>query len=273
MIHSVTARGVDEALAAWGVHMAAIGRSPGTVDEYLSYLRRFLADRAPYSVTLDDIEEWIAANPQWSAASRRVAANALASFYRWALTRGFIESDPTANLEHAHTRRPTPKPTPDDVLARGIANATGDDRWLLRLAASTGLRRAELAALHSSAVEHHPDGFWLRIVGKGGQERLVPVSDELAGWIRSRRGWVFPSSRVGGRHELPASIGKRIARLLGGWSAHTLRHYFATVTYQATGDLYATQRLLGHASPVTTQGYVMESPTRLRHAAEAAWVA
>ena len=56
-----------------------------------------------------------------------------------------------------------------------------------------------------------------------------------------------PGTRVVGRHELPASIGKlRVhARLLGGWSAHTLRHYFATVTYQATGDLYATQRLLG----------------------------
>lgn len=43
--------------------------------------------------------------------------------------------------------------------------------------------------------------------------------------------------------------------------------------YQSTGDLYATQRLLGHASPVTTQGYVMESPARLREAAAAAWVA
>ena len=80
------------------------------------------------------------------------------------------------------------------------------------------------------------------------------------------------TSRLG-RHELPPSIGKRIKRLLGGWSAHTLRHYYATTTYQSTGDLYATQRLLGHASPVTTQGYVMESPARLRSAAAAAWVA
>ena len=214
-----------------------------------------------------------AAHPRWSAPSRRTAANSLASFYGWAHDRGLVEHDPTLHLERAHARRPVPKPTPDDVLAESIANASGDDRWLLRIAASTGLRRAELAELHSSQVEHHPDGWWLRVVGKGDQERLIPLPEDLAGWIRHRRGWAFPSKRKRGRHELPPSIGKRIKRLLGGWSAHTLRHYYATTTYQSTGDLYATQRLLGHASPVTTQGYVMESPARLRSAAAAAWVA
>ena len=262
----------DAALLAWSRHMGAIGEAPSTLYLYGRYLSRFFAHVAPYAATVDDVEGWIAAH-DWSAATRRSAVGALRSFYRWAHDRGRILSDPTAALKRPRMPRPTPKPTPDDVLKAALVASSGDDRWLLRIAVDTGLRRSELARVHSRDVEHHGDGYWLRVVGKGDAVRLVPIPEDVGVWIRQREGWAFPSARVPGEHVGGDCIGKRIKRLLGGYSAHTLRHYFATTTYQSTGDIYATQHLLGHASPVTTQGYVMESPIRLRQAAATAWVA
>lgn len=259
----------EAALSGWSCH---VGGAASTRYLYGRYLRRFFAHVAPYAATVDDVERWIAGH-DWSAATRKSAIGALVSFYRWAYERGQVEVDPTALLKRPRLGKPVPKPTPDDVLAVGLAGSSGDDRWLLRIAVDTGLRRSELSRVHSDDVEHHPDGYWLRVAGKGEVVRLVPIPEDVAVWIRHHHGWAFPSPRIPGAHVGGDCIGRRLTRLLGGWSAHTLRHYYATTTYQSTGDLYATQRLLGHASPVTTQGYVMESPARLRSAAAAAWVA
>ncbi len=262
----------DAALSAWSRHMGAVGEASSTRYLYGRYLSRFFAHVAPYAATVDDIEGWIAEH-DWSAATRRSAVGALRSFYRWAYERGRMLSDPTATLKRPRMPRPAPKPTPDDVLRRALLESSGDDRWLLRIAVDTGLRRSELARVQSQDVEHHADGYWLRVTGKGEVVRLVPIPEDVAVWIRQRGGWAFPSARIPGEHVGGDCIGRRLSRLLGGYSAHTLRHYFATTTYQKTGDLFATQTLLGHSSPVTTQGYVMESPARLRQAAAAAWVA
>jgi integrase len=152
-----------------------------------------------------------------------------------------------------------------------MSRAEGETWWLLRIAAVSGLRRAELATLHTDQVERIDGGWWLRIVGKGGVTRLVPIPDDVALWLRSRKGWAFPSDRKPGRPVLPPTIGKRVKRALGTCSTHTLRHRYATCAYQHSGDLLAVQQLLGHASPVTTQGYVMQSPERLTAAASATW--
>jgi len=76
-------------------------------------------------------------------------------------------------------------------------------------------------------------------------------------------GFVFPGDDNG--HMSPAWVGKLIARRLPeGWSAHGLRHAFATRLYHSTRDIFVVQRMLGHANPKTTQGYVLPLPDDLR---------
>ena len=272
MIRSVTQLCNDRAITSWEQHLRAIGRSEGTIEQYSSYVVRFLRGRSAYAATLDDVEEWMAAH-RWAPATRRSAASSLASFYRWALRQGHIPADPTADLERAKSTRPCPKPTPDNIVAHALAATHGPNHWLLLAALTTGLRRSEVARLHSDQVELHSDGYWLRIAGKGDVVRLVPCPDDLADWLMDCHGWAFPSRKYPGRHQLPASVGKRLKRILSGYSAHTLRHHYATEAYQESGDLLATQLLLGHRSPVTTIGYVQQDPARLRKAAAATWVA
>jgi site-specific recombinase XerD len=116
----------------------------------------------------------------------------------------------------------------------------------------------------------------LRVIGKGGHERTVPISDELAAELVAVPGpYVFPAvdrwGNVIGPHITPHQLGKLIAAALpDNWTVHTLRHRFATKAYQATGDIRAVQELLGHASPVTTAIYTQVANESLRRAAMAA---
>ena len=124
---------------------------------------------------------------------------------------------------------------------------------MLLLAASCGLRRAEIAGLHTDMLS----GGRLRVTGKGGRTRMVPVRNEdlvrmLAEWPE---GWLFPG-RFGGP-VTPDYVGRRLSKLLGrGWSAHSLRHRYASTVYAGSRDVLALQKLLGHSSPETTQRYV-----------------
>lgn len=100
----------------------------------------------------------------------------------------------------------------------------------------------------------------------------VPLERPVAEWVMAQHGWAFPSPRKPGEHVTPDCVARRLKRILSGYSAHTLRHHYATEAYQESGDLLATQLLLGHRSPVTTIGYVQPDPARLRKAAAATWV-
>lgn len=271
MIPSVTNRGNGKALDTWATHCAAGDMSEGSIYLYRRYLVRFLGHRAVYAVSVEDCEAWLSEH-DWAPSTRRSAISALRSFYRWAFARGLMAEDPTAGLHRPKLPEPCPKPCPDAALAQALL-AEGDVWWLVRLASTTGLRRAELARVASGDVELHRDGYWLRVTGKGRRVRMVPLERPVAQWVMSAHGWAFPSNRIPGAHVTPDCVARRLKRILSGYSAHTLRHHYATEAYQESGDLLATQLLLGHRSPVTTIGYVQQDPARLRKAAAAAWVA
>ena len=136
---------------------------------------------------------------------------------------------------------------------------------MLRLSAELGLRRSEVAGLHSSDL--NPDssgGYWLDVLGKGDKRRPIPVPIDLATIIRQRpKGWLFPNGKGG--HLSAYYVGKLVGRALPeNVTMHQLRHRFATRAYQASHDIYAVQHLLGHASPATTQRYVALDLDRLR---------
>ena len=105
-----------------------------------------------YAVDVDDCERWLAGH-DWSASTLRSAVNALRSLYGWAASRGHVTVDPTLDLRRPPEPRPCPKPTPPDVLDHALAHSSGQLHLLVRLAACTGLRRAEPPIRRPAAAE------------------------------------------------------------------------------------------------------------------------
>lgn len=256
------------AVEQWMQHLRAIGRSADTIRVRSHYVRRMLADldMSPWTVTENDLERWLSAQ-KWGASTRRSALASLRGFFAWAVQAGHRLDDPARFLASPRSPRPCPRPIPDAVLEVALRNADDETRWLLRLLASTGLRRGEAAKVHSCDVE----GDWLRVVGKGGVTRRVPLPADVRDWIASHHGFVFPG-RFGG-HVHREWVTRRVTRATGGYGPHTLRHRYATRAYAASHDLRAVQRLLGHASVATTQAYVASGDDAAIAAAAAAWVA
>lgn len=144
------------------------------------------------------------------------------------------------------------------------------ERLMIALAAEAGCRRAEVAAARREDVEVGVRGAYLRIVGKGSRARMVPISDSLAQMILDRpAGWLFPSPNGG--HLSAAYVGQLMSRALPDeWTAHTLRHRFASAAYAVDADLRAVQEMLGHASVETTQVYTAVPDGAKRRAVEGA---
>lgn len=247
-------RDVVQQFSTW---LAAAGRSRGTVklrEWWITKLAVDCAPAAPGTITSQEILEW-AARHDWSPNTRRSARAAIKRFFYWARVTGLRTDDPSELLLSVRVPRPTPRPAPMRVLATALRAAESDaDQLMLLLASFGGLRRTEIACVHASDIE----ADFLLVTGKGGARRFVPIHTAVSPFLRrvqARDGWAFPGRFAG--HVHPDYIGKRISRLLGpGWTAHTLRHRFATECYRASHDLLAVQQLLGHASVATTQIYV-----------------
>ncbi len=168
-----------------------------------------------------------------------------------------------------------PRPTPEPVYAAALRSRDEVALLGIVLAGMCGLRRGELARCKREhvveSIELHGDGrpvriYELRVIGKGGHERYVPLPPMLARLMLERPpGWIFPSSHGG--HLTPAHLAKRIARQLPeGYTTHNLRHPCGTVALIHSKDLRAVQELLGHAKPETTAIYTQVSSERVRAA-------
>lgn len=256
-------------IGAYTRHLKARGLRPASITAYTGWLRRLSewADDAPLTaMTGEDLETWIATH-DWKPNSHRKAVQAIQGFYRWMLADGRIDADPSTGLRPAKAARPVPSPCPEDVYARALAAATGDTYWRIRLGGDTGLRRAELAAVHSSDVRDLASGPALRVTGKGGVVRWVPLPDDLAAWLRLQRGYVFIS---GDGHMTPTAVGRWYTKRLGV-NPHQLRHRYATLAYRSHHDINAVKSLLGHASVSTTQCYVAVADDDLVSSARGAW--
>lgn len=256
------------AITAFIAHLTAGGVPRGTIKTRCSYLSRLSrhAATSPWRVDLDSLVEWLAGHPHWSPETRRSAVTSVRVFYRWAIETGRVNVDPTLRLRAVKIPASVPRPTPEDVFQRALTTAPPRDRLMLLLAATCGLRRGEIARIHSSWLVVNS----LHVIGKGGRRRIVPVVSALACHLESRPyGYVFPGQIDG--HISPDRVGHILADLLGpGWSGHTLRHRFATRAYSADRDLLAVQQLLGHSSVATTQRYTQVPDGALRRAAMAA---
>ncbi|MBB4659563.1 site-specific tyrosine recombinase XerD [Parvularcula dongshanensis] len=271
------------------------GAGERTVRNYGRDLRRFADWMRPRKVTLDEAgREEVAGylahlhETGRSAATASLCLSALRQFYAFLREDGVRKDDPTLTVDRPKTRRPLPKILSAeevgallDFAAEEAGESAEDARFyaLIALLYATGLRVSELVSLPLSAVRRGEP--WLRVVGKGDKERLVPLTDEAVRAVeayvaagrdkhaKAQSPYLFPGPGKAG-HLTPA----RFAQLLKSAapkagiaseriSPHVLRHAFATHLLEGGADLRAVQQLLGHADITTTQIYTHVTRERL----------
>jgi integrase/recombinase XerC len=266
--------------------LEAYGRDLG---DYLGFLARHRggpvspADLA--GVDQSDLRAWMAASRARGLSPRSLARalSAVRGFHRWLAEAEGAEAPAALAIRGPRTARRLPRPVSVEG-ARALISAVEDDArepWVgardaavLTLLWGCGLRIGEALAL-SGADAPLPEA--LRVTGKGGKQRLVPVLEAaraaveayraICPWALAREGPLFRGARGGPLAARAVQKAMETARLGLGLPAtatpHALRHAFATHLLAAGGDLRAIQDLLGHASLSTTQVYAAVDSARL----------
>lgn len=265
----------DRLLTAWQCYMRASG-SPATTTALRAYHLSRLArsfPAGPQSVTFPALVDWLASH-DWKPNTRRAYRASLRSFWSWLMATGWATDSPAHLLPPVRVPRARPRPAPESAFRFALSIADRRTRLAIMLAGMCGLRRGEIARARREDMVEDLLGWSLRVTGKGGHVREVPLPDAVVEEIeRVDEGWLFPSTHGG--HLTPHHLGKIVSRHLpGDLTTHTLRHRCATVAYAGSRDLRAVQELLGHAKPETTAIYtaVPNDAVRLAmlHAADAA---
>lgn len=268
------------------------GYSANTLDAYLrdvDKLLRYLALEQVdvLDVKLEDLEHFAAFISDLGIGPRSLARilSGVRQFYRFLVVDGYLEIDPTELLESPKQPDHLPEVLSTaevDLLGQAIDLTKWEghrNRAIIEVLFSCGLRVSELTNLKLSNL--YVDEQYIRVMGKGSKERLVPISpralDELNYWFADRNemkikpgeeDYVFLNRRghhltrtmiliMIKRYALEAGIKKTI-------SPHTLRHSFATSLLEGGADLRAIQAMLGHESIGTTEIYTHIDTSTLR---------
>lgn len=287
----VPAPGVD----AYLTHLRVERRlAANTVESYardLQMLMEFAAGkaRALEALSRADLEELVRSLMSEGRSPRSVAraVACFRGFYRFLVIDGRLKANPTDDLHPPRAWKALPRylsvedvdlliAQPDVASPRGLR-----DRALIELLYATGMRVSELITLRPGDV--NLDASYLTCTGKGDKQRIVPIGDEAAKWVRQylREGRpallgkrssprLFVNARGGGPGLTRVGfwkILKRYARQAGltaTLSPHMLRHSFATHLLERGADLRAIQMMLGHADLSTTQIYTHVLEQRMR---------
>ena len=268
------------------------GYSANTLDAYLrdvDKLLRYLAIEQVdvLDVKLEDLEHFAAFISDLGIGPRSLARilSGVRQFYRFLVVDGYLEIDPTELLESPKQPDHLPEVLSTaevDLLEQAIDLTKWEghrNRAIIEVLFSCGLRVSELTNLKLSNL--YVDEQYIRVMGKGSKERLVPISpralDELNYWFAdrnemkikpgeedydflNRRGHHLTRTMILimiKRYALEAGINKTI-------SPHTLRHSFATSLLEGGADLRAIQAMLGHESIGTTEIYTHIDTSTLR---------
>lgn len=259
-----------KSIEGWTDTLRAAGLSAQTIKSRrykMVHLAALLMPSGPEDVTTEQIVQ-VFARQQWKPETRKAYRNTISSFFRWLHKSCRRSDDPSLDVPRVKKPHAHPRPCPDRYIAAAMEKATAAEKLMIRLGAECGLRRGEIARVHSDDVVADSAGHSLIVRGKGDKQRIVPLPDDLAAIVMDANGYLFPG-RFGG-HVEESYIGDHISHLLpDGYAVHTLRHRFATTAYAATHDLFVVAELLGHESVETTEHYVAMTPSRLREATAA----
>jgi integrase/recombinase XerD len=268
--------------------VAERGAARNTIDAYRRDLRDYLAflgrrGRSVAAAERGDVDAWLAslAAEGLAASSSARRLSAVRQFHKFLAGENLRNDDPTRIVASPRARRPLPKVLSIDEVDRllklaeaeaevaeasDVARAEAQRLYLLlELLYATGMRVSELVGLKRSAVMR--DAAYLTVKGKGGKERIVPLTDRARDGVRAYLAaqppgtWLFPADGQSGYlarqvfaralKGLAARAGISAARV----SPHVLRHAFASHLLAGGADLRVVQTLLGHADISTTQIY------------------
>ena len=273
------------------------GRASSTVEAYRRDLRAWAERLHTIAVSLpsvgeDDIVDWLhdlrSSGLAPSTVKRRIVA--VRSLHHYLAEEEVVDVDPGADVVPPPVTRGLPKALTEAQVDRLLSTAAGDgpverrDRAILETLYGTGIRISELVGMSLRDLDLH-DGY-LRVIGKGDKERVVPVLGEaneaLARWLQPEgRGSLIPKRWRRRDDEEAVFLNQRGGRLgrQGVWlvvkghgadagldgllTPHVLRHSCATHLLDHGADIRAVQELLGHASIGTTQVYTKVSDDRL----------
>lgn len=263
-----------ESINGWTDTLRAAGLSAQTIKSRrykMVHLATLLMPSGPKDVTTEQIVQ-VFARQQWKPETRKAYRNTISSFFRWLHKSCRRSDDPSLDVPRVKKPHAHPRPCPDKYITAAMEKATAAEKLMIRFGVECGLRRGEIARVHSDDVVADSAGHSLIVRGKGDKQRIVPLPDDLAAIVMDANGYLFPG-RFGG-HVEESYIGDHISHLLpDGYAAHTLRHRFATTAYAATHDLFVVAELLGHESVETTEHYVAMPDGRLREATAAVRIA
>jgi len=249
------------------------------VDMLTGYLQSSGNLKAPADLALKDLQQFV----QWvaelgmTASSQARIISGIRGFYKYCLMEEIVKADPSALLEAPKLKRALPDVLSFEEIEQMISKIDlskpdgGRNKAILETMYSCGLRVSELVNLKISCL--YLDVGFVRVIGKGDKERLVPVGSDATKYIKLYKDTIRVHQRIQKGFEDILFLNKHgrglsrimifyIIKDLAGKagiskniSPHTLRHSFATHLVEGGADLRAVQEMLGHESITTTEIY------------------
>jgi integrase/recombinase XerD len=249
------------------------------IDKLTQYLQATSNGKTPETLELKDLQQFL----QWiaslglNAASQARILSGIRSFYKYCLIEQIVKVDPTTLLESPKLKRTLPDVLSFDEIETIIAGIDlskpegGRNKAILETMYSCGLRVSEVVNLRISCL--YLDTGYIRVIGKGDKERLVPIGDSATKYIRLYQNEIRCHLSIKPGNEDILFLNRRGAKLsrvmiflllkdlvrhtgiTKNISPHTFRHSFATHLVEGGADLRAVQEMLGHESITTTEIY------------------